>query len=151
MQAATAPGKAGGSAPGMALLLIVSLVLACGFGVAGGERAGAGLGGAEASKAASELPPRVTVRNQAKWEIRAELQQQKVGGRAFHRSVPPGEAVVFGGLPPEQYAVILTQPNSPGIVARLEGVAIQESSDCTVVFNSERQYPGRGEATIECK
>lgn len=127
------------------------LVLACGLGVPGGERAGAGLGASEAGRAASDLPPRVTVRNQANWEIRAELQQQSVGGRSYHRSVPSGEAVVFGSLPPERYSVVLTQPNSPGIVARLDGVTIQGTSDCMVVFASDRQYPGKGEATIECK
>ncbi|MBI2887527.1 MAG: hypothetical protein HYY02_09990 [Chloroflexi bacterium] len=131
-------------------LLLLSSAVACG-GVAGGERAGAGLGGSEAGKATSDQPPKVSIRNQAQWEVSAELQQQKVGGRAFRRSVPAGETVTFGGLTAEQYAVILTQPNSPGIVARIDGVVLQPTSECAVVFTSERRFPGKGDATIECK
>lgn len=142
--------KVGSGALG-ALFLAALVALACGFGVAGGERAGAGLGGREAGKAASDLPPRVTVRNQAQWEIRAELQQQKVGGRAFHRSVPSGEAVTFGGLEPGPYAAVLTQANAPGLVARIDEVRLTATSDCTVVFTSERPFPGKGEATVQCK
>src|SRR3990172_12153904 len=79
-----AQSQVGRSALGALLLLLVvtQASLACGFGVAGGERAGAGLGGPEAAKAASDQPPKVSIRNQAKWEIRAELQQQKGGGEA---------------------------------------------------------------------
>ena len=133
------------------LLVVTQASLACGFGVAGGERAGSGLGGPEAAKAASDLPPKVTIRNQAKWEIRAELQQQKVGGKAYNRSVRPGGTVTFGGLELVEYSVILTQPNAPGMVARIDQVTLQATSECTVVFTSERQYPGKGDATIECK
>lgn len=88
--------------------------------------------------------------NEAGWQVRFELVENVINGAVYHREVPSKESWTFTVAKAGPYIVHVTAANAAAKWATTPEFQVKEGVKCTVTFRSERQWPGKGEATVTC-
>ncbi|MFN3974669.1 MAG: hypothetical protein ACK4K2_05275 [Dehalococcoidia bacterium] len=89
--------------------------------------------------------------NEAGWQVRFELVENVINGTVYHREVPSKECCAFSVARAGPYVVYVTAANADAKRATTPEFQLKEGMRCTVTFCSERQRPGKGDATVACQ